>query len=201
MNFIQISEIKNVKSASADTFVINVTGHRPDKLNHVWSTFSDKNKYILDAFKYFLWKTIECKAKKGIKHFKLISGMALGIDSIFVRASKACQKYYATKGIKVEIIGAIPCLRQYAYWRPTSRAEYKKLLKYCDSGKLINLKYSAKGMQLRNVWMVEQADMTVCYWNGTDGGTKNCLASASYKGNPIVNVYNIAQGYKEKETK
>lgn len=126
--------------------------------------------------------------------------MALGIDSIFVRASKACQKYYATKGIKVEIIGAIPCLRQYAYWRPTSKAEYKKLLSYCDSGKLINLKYSAKGMQLRNVWIVEQADLTVTYFDGTDSGTKNCLHSAVNKGNPIVNVYDIAQKYKT-ETK
>ena len=196
MNFINISEIQNVTSVSKDTFVINATGHRPDKLNNVWSAFSDKNDYILKAFKYFLWKTIECKVKQGIKRFKLISGMALGIDSIFVRACKACQKYYATKGIKVEIIGAIPCLRQYAYWRPTSKAEYKKLLNYCDSGKLINLKYSAKGMQLRNVWMVEQADLTVTYFDGTDGGTKNCLHSAVNKGNPIVNVYDIAQKYK-----
>lgn len=200
MNFIQIFEIQNIVSASKNVFVINVTGHRPDKLGHVWSAFSDKNDYILKAFKYFLWKIIECKAKQGIKHFVLISGMALGIDSIFVRACKACQNYYQTKGITVKIVGAIPCLRQYAYWKPTSKTEYKKLLGYCDSGKLINLKYSAKGMQLRNIWMVEQADMTVTYWNGTDGGTKNCLASAVHKGNPIVNVYDIAQKYKA-ETK
>ena len=114
MNILRFSTMKDIQPKENGIFTINVTGHRPDKLGNHWSAFSDKHDHILKAFKYFLWKTVECKAQQGIRHFRLISGMALGIDSIFVRACKACKDYYEPRGIHIEIVAAIPCVKQYS---------------------------------------------------------------------------------------
>lgn len=199
MNFIKTeAEVFAVQPSVKGCFTINVTGHRPDKLGKVYSAFDDKHKDILDAFKLFLWKTIDAKRKQGVVAFKLVSGMALGIDSIFVRAAKDCKEYYKSKGVVITIVAALPCVKQYRKWLKPSRREYRQLLAMCDTGKLVNWYYSAKGMQLRNIYMVDQSDMVVTYWDGTDGGTANCLEYADKKGKSLFNVFDIAKRMKEK---
>ena len=195
MNILRFSTMKDIMPKEDGVFAINVTGHRPDKLGNHWSAFSDKHNHILKAFKYFLWKTVECKAQQGIRHFKLISGMALGIDSIFVRACKACKDYYEPRGIHIEIVAAIPCVKQYSKWQKNSKAEYRKLLDMCDSAKIVSWRYSPKCMQIRNMYMVKHADVTLAYWNGTDGGTKNCVDYAIERKKPFFNIYDIAKEF------
>lgn len=198
MNILRFSTMKDIMPKEDGVFAINVTGHRPDKLGNHWSAFSDKHDHILKAFKYFLWKTIECKAQQGIRFFRLISGMALGIDSIFVRACKACKDYYEPRGIRIEIVAAIPCVKQYSKWQKNSKAEYRKLLAMCDSAKIVSWRYSLKCMQVRNIYMVKQADITIAYWNGTDGGTKNCVDYAIERKKPFFNIYDIAKEFEAK---
>ena len=195
MNILRFSTMKDIMPKENGIFTINVTGHRPDKLGNHWSAFSNKHDHILKAFKYFLWKTIECKTQQGIRYFRLISGMALGIDSIFVRACKACKDYYTPRGITVEIVAAIPCVKQYSKWQKNSKAEYRKLLAMCDSAKIVSWKYSPKCMQVRNIYMVKQADATLAYWDGTNGGTKNCIDYAIERKKPFFNIYDIAKEF------
>lgn len=195
MNILRFSTMKDIMPKEDGVFAINVTGHRPDKLGNHWSAFSNKHDHILKAFKYFLWKTVECKAQQGIRHFRLISGMALGIDSIFVRACKACKDYYAPRGIHIEIVAAIPCVKQYSKWQKNSKAEYRKLLAMCDSAKIVSWRYSPKCMQVRNIYMVKHADATLAYWNGTDGGTKNCVDYAI----PFIDKKNFSSIKEQKD--
>lgn len=44
--------------------------------------------------------------------------------------------------------------------------------------------------QKRNEWMVDHADRVVAYWDGTAGGTANCVKYAKKKGVPVRNIIN-----------
>ena len=37
--------------------------------------------------------------------------------------------------------------------------------------------------------MVDRSDSIVALWNGTSGGTKNCIDYAEKKGKPIINLW------------
>jgi uncharacterized phage-like protein YoqJ len=41
-------------------------------------------------------------------------------------------------------------------------------------------------MQDRNIWMVDHCDALIAVWDGTSGGTANCVRYAQKVGKPIV---------------
>lgn len=43
-------------------------------------------------------------------------------------------------------------------------------------------------MQIRNQWMVDRADQVIGIWDGTSGGTANCLEYATSKNKPILRI-------------
>ena len=45
-------------------------------------------------------------------------------------------------------------------------------------------------MQERNIFMVDRADEILAVWNGTSGGTKNCIDYAKKQNKIITNIYN-----------
>ena len=49
--------------------------------------------------------------------------------------------------------------------------------------------YAAWKMQVRNKWMVDNSDLVLALWNGTDGGTANCVRYAEKVGKPITNLW------------
>ncbi len=40
-------------------------------------------------------------------------------------------------------------------------------------------------MQVRNEYMVDRADLVLALWNGTPGGTGNCVRYARTRGVPV----------------
>jgi uncharacterized phage-like protein YoqJ len=54
-------------------------------------------------------------------------------------------------------------------------------------------------MQDRNKWMVDHCDALVAIWNGTSGGTANCVKYALSVNKPIVmiNPKNLVKDEKE----
>jgi nucleoside 2-deoxyribosyltransferase len=46
----------------------------------------------------------------------------------------------------------------------------------------------AKCMQDRNIWMVDHCDALIAVWDGTSGGTANCVGYAKRVGKPIVYI-------------
>jgi len=44
-------------------------------------------------------------------------------------------------------------------------------------------------MQTRNIWMVDNCDLVLALWDGSDGGTGNCIKYANKIGKPIVNLW------------
>jgi len=147
--------------------VIAFTGHRPNKIGG----YKLPNPTYLHICRQ-LDQTL-----RELKPTECISGMALGVDQI---AASVCIK------LGIDFTAAIPFLGQENAWPDASRAIYRKLL--AKSAKQVVVSeggYSAHKMQVRNEWMVNHCDLLLAVWDGTAGGTGNCVSYAEKIGKPV----------------
>ena len=151
---------------------IAVTGHRPDKLNREWNMNGPLSKKIYQEL------------LKKIEHYKpttLITGMALGVDILF--ANVAINK-------KIPFIAAIPCKGQENKWSDSSQKLYRRIINdpLCSPYYVTEGRFKPNCMQLRNIWMCDRADLLIAVWDGSTGGTYNCVNYAVDKGLEIVRI-------------
>lgn len=150
--------------------IVAFTGHRPDKLGG----------YKLPNPTYIrVCQKIDA-ALEELKPEKVISGMALGIDQW---AAAIAHK----KGIP--FMAAIPFEGQECRWPPQSQITFRLLRKLsaeevivCEGG------YSPAKMQTRNIWMVDNCDKLIAVWDGSAGGTGNCVEYAKSIGRDIFYI-------------
>ena len=110
----------------------------------------------------------------------VISGMALGFDTILAAAALA---------EKIPLWAYIPCPEQDSRWSTGCREIYATLLEKAALIRTCSKSYSAAAMQLRNERMVDDCDLVLACWNGkTSGGTWNCIRYAKKK---EVKIHNI----------
>jgi uncharacterized phage-like protein YoqJ len=146
--------------------IVAFTGHRPDKLGPI----EDKIDAALDAILERLNPT------------RAISGMAPGID---VRGLRAARR----KGIPVT--AAIPWIGHpfSGPWEYGAKIDlYYELLEQCDVHEVVcdgDEYYQPWFYQKRNEWMVDNCDAVIAVWDGSGGGTKNCVKYARKVGRPI----------------
>lgn len=138
--------------------VVCGTGHRPDKLNREYDLKGPLTKSIAEEV---------YKAFDAVKPDVVISGMALGFDMIIAICA-------IKKGIKLH--AAVPFAGQEKKWPEESQKLYNGILRragevtiVCEGG------YAAYKMQHRNQWMVDNSEKVIACWDGSDGGTKNCV--------------------------
>lgn len=144
------------------------TGHRPPKLGGYESA-------AINRVKTFAYDYLKKASPK-----KVISGMALGWDTAVARA--------AIK-LKIPLIAAVPFAGQESKWRLRDQEMYRYLLQYASIVHVVSPDgYSPEKMQIRNQWMVDNCDVLVALWNGSDGGTANCIEYAQGK-KPVVNLW------------
>jgi uncharacterized phage-like protein YoqJ len=155
--------------------IIAATGHRPDKLGGYAPGIT--NRLCLLAHKHI---AIACPAY-------VISGMALGWDQAVAGAALLAQ---------IPLIAAIPFRGQESKWPAASQQIYRELLatsarviEVCEPG------YAVWKMQKRNEWMVDHADHMLALWDGSPGGTGNCIEYANKKQKPIDNLWDEFQFY------
>lgn len=148
-------------------FYVAVTGHRPDKLPDRATGYKVPNPYydivvkgLVEAFTKF-------------EPDYVLTGMALGVDQW---AAEICLN------MTIPFVAAIPFEGQEKMWPPHSQAKYHWLLsrayaKYviCEGG------FEPWKMQKRNEWMVDSCHQLVAVWNGSPGGTQNCITYATTK--------------------
>lgn len=149
--------------------IVAGTGHRPNKLGGF------NNKAFLKLVKI---------AEDWIhtnKPEKIISGMAQGWDQALAQAAVNCG---------IPFIAALPFKGQEIRWSQKSQRYYNRLLSkaeqivyVCDEG------YEAYKMQLRNEWMVDNSNLVLAMWDGTTGGTLNCLKYAYANQIKVINLY------------
>jgi uncharacterized phage-like protein YoqJ len=155
--------------------IIAGTGHRPNKLGG----YSDKVFYRLVDL-----------AKASLAQYKpdiVISGMALGWDQALAEA--------ATR-LKIPFIAAVPFIGQENSWPEDSQDYYMELLD--QASEIITVSdggYHPRKMQLRNIWMVDRSEKILALWDGSRGGTFNCVQYALSKKKPVINMWNSWMKY------
>ncbi len=150
--------------------IISGTGHRLNKLGGY------------DKITFERLVELARISLKELKPDKTISGMALGWDQALTQASV---------DEKIPFVAAVPFKGQESIWPKESQGYYKSLLSEASEVKIVSDGgYSNKKMQIRNEWMVNNSDLVLALWNGTSGGTDNCIKYAEKKDKPIKNVWN-----------
>lgn len=148
--------------------IISFTGHRPDKLGG----------YELPNAAYIHACQQTEKILKEMAPDKCISGMAIGYDQY---ATHVCIK------LGIPFIAAVPFIDQEKMWPEKSKRIYQKLLEGAESVIIVSEgSYSAAKMQIRNEWMVDNSDHVLACYDGTRGGTGNCVAYARKVGKPLT---------------
>lgn len=150
---------------------IAATGHRPNKLNNEYDGIGPISKALREKF----YKIIEEKNPS-----KMISGMALGVDMLW--AECAIEK-------NIPLVAAIPCKGQEDIWPKESQERYHNIL--LDASEVVmvsDMRYTFRCMQDRNVWMVDNCDILVAVWNGSKGGTYNCVKHAEGLQKEIIRI-------------
>lgn len=140
--------------------IVAFTGHRPDKIGG----------YKLPNPTYIhICQQID-KALRELKPEKVITGMALGIDQW---AAMIAYK------LKIPFLAAIPFENQESKWPQSSQDTFKLLRKLATEEVIVSPGgYAASKMQVRNEWMVDHCDKLIAVWDGSKGGTGNCVEYA-----------------------
>jgi len=150
--------------------VLCFTGHRPDKLNGYNAA---DNKKLLWHLQKEIIRYIE-EEEVGI----FINGLALGIDQWAAKIVIKLKEKYD----HVKLISAVPCLNHNNKWPDESKEVWQYIVNNSDWVYNVTEKeYTPSCMQLRNQFMVDCSDIVLGVWNGTEGGTKNCLDYAEKK--------------------
>lgn len=155
-----------------DTLTYAFTGHRPNKLGG----YSDEVAGKLSALAS-RWLEEQMDGRK----LTVISGMALGWDQAVARAASV---------LGIPWIAAVPFIGQEGGWPGSSRRQYHHLIGkasriqvVCPGG------YSPAKMHKRNAWMVDNSDLLVALWDGSQGGTANCVNYALANRRQVVNLW------------
>jgi uncharacterized phage-like protein YoqJ len=155
--------------------IICGTGHRPDKLGG----------YSIEVFKNLVLLSEDYL--KLLKPDKVISGMALGWDQALAEA---------TINLNISLLCAIPFVGQETVWKEESKIKYNIILNKANTIYYVDKDgYAPEKLQIRNEWMVDNADLVLALWNGSSGGTYNCIKYAKRRFKPILNLFDI---YKER---
>ena len=139
---------------------IAFTGHRPDKLGGYNDNTNFRNNILLKISKIFL----------NIEDPTIISGMALGVDT-----------WVAEFAIinNIPLFAYIPFKGQEKHWTTDSQTKYNFILSKCSKVKYICSEgYDRIKMQIRNEAMVNDCNLLIAIWNGSSGGTSNCIKYA-----------------------
>lgn len=168
---------------------ITITGHRPHKLNQEY----DLRGPISDGIKDKL-TTLFNQHKPEMVYI----GMAIGADMI---AAFACVE------TSTPFTAVLPLVGQQLKWPDKTQLLYHVLLVKANLIYIVDTKqhvtyeqftelkptyYHPSKMQTRNKWMVDQLtaseDRLIAIWDGSDGGTANCVKYAQSTNKAIITI-------------
>ncbi|HDR4736827.1 TPA: DUF1273 family protein [Bacillus cereus] len=162
-----------------EKITIALTGHRPGKLGG-YDYYSPLNLSIATKLREYLLFHL----RQG-KQVHAISGMALGADTIFALVALKLKK----QGYAVILESAIPCTAHASQWPKPSQEQWKSIVEQADVVTYVSkLLYKPYLMQKRNEYMVNQCDELIAIFDGTKGGTANCIDYAMKKEKKIMTI-------------
>lgn len=151
------------------TLIVAGTGHRPNKLGGYSVKVESRLIYLAESY-----------LSENKPDF-VISGMALGWDLALAEASIRQS---------IPFIAAVPFKGQESVWPKKSRDLYNEILNQAkDVVYVSDPGYSSYKMQIRNKWMVDKCNILLALWDGSEGGTGNCVRYANEVGREVHNLW------------
>ncbi len=114
-----------------------------------------------------------------------ISGMAEGFDLAAAEAVLRLRERHP----EARLVAAVPFPRQAAKYGADNRRRYERILSLADETVVLSERYDYGCYYVRDDWMTERASRLVCWYDGSDGGTRYTVKSALRGGLAIVNIY------------
>lgn len=149
--------------------ILACTGHRPSKLGGYGEGVRER---LVELASDSLGR---------LAPERVITGMALGWDQAVAEAA-------ILRGLP--FIAAIPFAGQEKVWPAASQERYRKMLKLAMEVAYVSPPgYAGWKMMERNKWMVYRADVILALWDGSPGGTANCVRYAESVGKKVVDVW------------
>jgi uncharacterized phage-like protein YoqJ len=141
--------------------IFGVTGHRPDKLGGYGTAVM-----LATQARVKVWLRQQLRGKAT----GLITGMALGVDQW---AAEVCVDE------KIPFTAALPFAGQEGKWPADSQVYYRVLLYHAVQVIYVSgPNYAAWKFQKRNEYVVDNCQILLAVWDGTSGGTANCVKYA-----------------------
>lgn len=149
--------------------IVAFTGHRPEKLGGYGPSAIQED--------------VRRRIRAALAHLKpahAISGMALGVDQW---AAEECD------AVGIPWTAAVPFIGQESRWTREAQRHYRDLLGWATRTVIVSPGgYQREKMQIRNRWMVNNCDVLIAVWDGSDGGTANCYRYAKSVGRRVARI-------------
>lgn len=152
---------------------LGVTGHRPQKLSGGFSSHPIHD-WVQSKLRSHMQTFLEAYGD-----LILITGMAQGVDLWAAEIAL---------DLHIPFIAAVPCDRQESRWPSYAQEYYRRILAQSVQIEIVCPgPYESWKMQARNEWIVDHSDHMLAVWNGSPGGTGNCVGYAMKRvGNSIT---------------
>ncbi len=146
------------------------TGHRI-------IAFDDREKIEKD-----MRQVMEALIEGGVTRF--ICGGALGFDTLAALSVLKLKETFP----HITLSLALPCRDQAARWTEKQRKLYEDILMKADHTDYMFDHYVQGCMQMRNRFMVDNADICIAYYTGRPGGTRQTVNYAKEKSVRLIFV-------------
>lgn len=157
------------------------SGHRSFK-TAAGSLFAPDGGEDRDVIVSRLRDTIKKLADEGFTHF--LCGMAEGFDLLAGETVLSLRGEYP----QLTLIAVIPFTGQASRFDAVSRELYERVLSGCAARLTISAEYTGDCFFRRNDWLVDNASVLVCRFNGSKGGTEYTVRRAVRNGLRVINI-------------
>ena len=139
-----------------------LSGHRPSKLGG-YDDNDPLNRWVIGQLRSEILSVVDLVQGQVLG----ITGMALGVDTWGAEIFK---------DLEIPYICALPFKGQQSKWPRASQDRWAQALDHAEGIIIVSEGgYSGFKMQKRNEWMVDNGDEGIVVWDGTPGGTANCV--------------------------
>ena len=158
------------------------TGYRPAKFPFSLSGEDPEYKKFENALVEELLSLIG----SGCKTF--YSGMAMGFDIIAAEVVLMLKRAYGFSDIK--LICVLPFSEQGESFTSFWKKRFYAVLEECDPKIILSEDYFSGCYKKRNIYMVNNSDCVLTWFDGKQGGTRNTLDYAVSQKRYVINICN-----------
>lgn len=155
------------------------TGYRPEKIR-----LSSSNPDIENEIRAALKTVLRDLYSRGYRRF--LSGMAEGFD--LWAAGEVLELKRAGECPEMELVAVVPFSGQERNYSLSVRDEYAKILATSAETAVLSGHYYPECFMRRNDWLVDNASLMVCYFDGQPGGTQYTVRRARKAGMQVINL-------------